>query len=206
MESKKNVYDKEVKRMNLQKQIRKLWIITITVCFAVLMAGCQTSQNSEQFSSEEELYVVYEGVFLDHKQITDIFTQIRGQAPYSNVTQDFHVTTAFMPEKDERSLYGQEVEVKIVGYKGGAVTDDDGNVTHNEGLKVELYAKDEKMSAYISAHPANYHITGSYEKEAKYTGYLDFADMQPVEYTVMGRFGAFLNGGNIIYDASQLDK
>ena len=68
-----------------------------------------------------------------------------------------------------------------------------------------LLWNDEEMAAYISAHPANYHITGSYEEHPKYTGYIDFSDMQPCEYTVTGRFGGCLYSGTIIYDAGLLD-
>ena len=143
--------------------------------------------------------VIYEAIFLDNPQIADIFTQVRGEAPYPVVTKDYHITIVFRPEKDERSLYGREIEVKITGYKKAAVTGDDGEETHNEGLKVELYPKDGEMSAYLDAHPANYHITGSYESQAKYTGYINFSDMQPVEYTVTGRFGAYLSDGTFLF-------
>ena len=65
---------------------------------------------------------------------------------------------------------------------------------------MELYAKDEKMSAYISDNPGNYHITCSYETAAKLTGDIDFSDMQPVEYSVTGIFGARLKDDSITYD------
>ena len=196
--------------MSIQKIVKSIAIITLAIFLAVCTLGCGEVQTTEQDSAEtaepEKATVVYEAVFLDEQQIADIFDEIRGQAPYSNVTQDFHVTTAFLPETDARFLYGQEVEVHIVGYKAGAVTDDDGNETHNEGLKVELSSQDEDMAVYLTEHPANYHVTGSYETAPKYTGYLDFTDMQTVEYTVTGRFGAYLNGGAITFDAGEVEN
>ena len=86
------------------------------------------------------------------------------------------------------------------------MTDDDGDPTHNEGLKVELYSEDEEMNAYLTEHPANYHITGSYEKLAKYTGYVDFSDGKPVDRTITGTFGAYLNGAKIAFDGAEVDK
>ena len=192
--------------MKLKRRIRNVRIVIVMACLAVLATGCATKLKTEQNSAGTNTYIEYEAIFLDNRQITDIFTEVRGEVPYALVTKDFHVSTIYMPEKDARSLYGREVEVKITGYKNGAVTDDDGKETHNEGLKAELYPKDEEMAAYISAHPANYHITGSYEEHPKYTGYIDFSDMQPCEYTVTGRFGGGLNNGTIIFDAGLLDE
>ena len=189
----------------VEKQIRNVRMIILIICLSVLAAGCTSPQKTEQSSAGTNECVEYEAIFLDNLQITGIFTEVRGEIPCPLVTRDFHVTTSYMPEKDARSLYGREVEVKIIGYKNSAVTDDDGKETHNEGLKVELYPKDEEMEAYLSAHPANYHITGSYEEHAKYTKYFDFSDMQPCEYTVTGRFGGCLYSGTIIYDAGLLD-
>lgn len=180
-------------------------ILTAMLIFLAL-AACAAPQKANQSAADADLSIEYEAIFLDNQQITDIFAEVRGDIPYPIVTRDFHVTTSYMPEKDARSLYGREVEIKIIGYKNAAVTDDDGKETHNEGLKVELYPKNEEMSAYISAHPRNYHITGSYEEHAKYTGYIDFSDMQPCEYTVTGRFAGCLYDGTIIYDANLLDN
>ena len=191
--------------MKLKRRIRNVRIVIVMACLAVLATGCATKLKTEQNSAGTNTYIEYEAIFLDNLQITGIFTEVRGEIPYPLVTRDFHVTTSYMPEKDARSLYGREVEVKIIGYKNSAVTDDNGKETHNEGLKVELYPKDEEMEAYLSAHPANYHITGSYEEHAKYTKYFDFSDMQPYEYTVTGRFGGCLYSGTIIYDAGLLD-
>ena len=64
----------------------------------------------------------------------------------------------------------------------------------------------EEMNAYLTEHPANYHITGSYEKLAKYTGYVDFSDGKPVDRTITGTFGAYLNGAKIAFDGAEVDK
>ena len=55
-----------------------------------------------------------------------------------------------------------------------------------------------------------HHITGSYSDQVKYTQFLDFSDMMPMDVVLKGTFGAFLNGidfhhGTITFDADQAD-
>ena len=157
-------------------------------------------------------YVVYEAVFLDSNDVESVFEAIRGKLPpYEHVTQDYHVTTAFRPETDARALYGEEVEVRIIGYKAGEVAREDGVIVGCEGLKVELFSENEDMMNYLDNVGIAFHITGSYSDRAKYTGYMDFSDMEPMNVVLKGRFGAFLNGADydsafISFDGDQVNK
>lgn len=175
-------------------------------------ASCQPADIGEQDSAAGSLsspvldYVVYEAVFVDNEEIESLFQTVRGQAPFPKITADYHVTTAFLPEKDARELYGKEVVVRITGYKVGEITMGAGGTTQNEGFKVELRAQDPDLTAYLSSSGMNDHITGSYVDQAKYTGYLDFSDARPLEYVVKGTFGAYLNSGRITFDEADVDR
>ena len=121
--------------MKNKKLFKKLIIAAMAVCFAAVAAGCQKEEKLEQVSTENRMPVVYEAVFLDSQQVSDILLQIRGreEAPYPNVSRDYHVTLAYKPEQYARSLYGQEIEVKIVGYKLGTLIDEDGKKRITKG-------------------------------------------------------------------------
>lgn len=146
-----------------------------------------------------------EGIFLDNEAISAAFEQVRGEAPYQQVTKDYHVTTTFFPEKVAGDLYGKEVEVKIIGYKAGAV-DTDGGTTYNEGFKVELHTDDKDMAAYLESHARNFHITGSFAANPGYTEYMDFSDAEPLDITVKGTFGAYLDDDTIILTAADVER
>ena len=183
--------------------------LVFAVFAAAVWAAFSLSACADNAGSEEDnvAYVVYEAVFLDSVEVAEVFKSIRGEeAPYPMITKDFHVTTAFLPETDSRALYGKEVEVRVIGYKAGAITLEGGSVTHNEGLKVLLKTTDAAMNLYLNEHPANYHITGSYEAQPKYTGYLDFSDCESAEYLLTGTFGAYLNGDTITFNAEDVGK
>ena len=77
--------------------------------------------------------LIYEAVFLDNDEIINLYSEVRGpKAPYEHLTNDFHVTTVYMPEKDMHELYGTEVTVNIYAYQDGEVIADDGSKTANE--------------------------------------------------------------------------
>ena len=187
-------------------------IACLVVVFLVMILGQACLATQEEQPDQIVQSVIYEGVFLDNSDVEGVFEEIRGELPpYEHVTRDFHVTTAFRPETDARTLYGTEVEVRIVGYKAGEVTTEDGAVVSCEGLRVELFSENEEMMDYLKNVEAVYHITGSYSDQAKYTESLDFSDMKPMNVVLKGRFGAFLAGVDfdsafISFDADQVDK
>ena len=196
------------------KKNKLLFITALLMIFTLsLLSACRpggtgktkpTSEEGEQMSNND--YVVYEAVFVDNERIKSIFKEVRGEAPYPKITADYHVTTAFRPDKDVRNFYGKEVTVRITGYKAGDITTDEGGTTQNEGFKVELISDDAELTSYIIGQGKNYHITGSYVDQAKYTGYLDFSDATPLDYTVKGTFGAYLSSGKITFNAEEVGK
>lgn len=185
-------------------------ILTLVLSLTLNLTACGFGAAKRNSSTSEGPmntdYVVYEAVFVNNEQISSIFNEVRGEPPYPKITADYHVTTAFRPEVDARALYGKEVTVKIIGYKAGEVTTDDGGTTMNEGFKVELVTDDAELTDYVVGKARNYHITGSYVDQAKYTGYLDFSDATPVDYTVKGTFGAYLSNGRITFTADNVGQ
>ena len=141
--------------------------------------------------------VIYEAVFLNNEEVERLFELVRGERPHANKPKDYHVTTAFKPEKTAERLYGKLVSVHIVGYKDAEIATRQG-MTYNEGFKVELYSTDPEMAKYISENKGNIHITGSFEDKPVYTGFIDFSDAEEVDCTFIGKFGAFDSDGNII--------
>lgn len=157
-----------------------------------------TTENN--FYSTECVSVIYEAFFLDNEEIIQLFSAVRGaEPPYENVTKDFHVTTAFRPKRDKRRLYGTEVSVHIYAYKNGTVKTDEGNMTSNEGFFCTVSSENPQMQKLIDRLENNNHITGSYELNPKYTGFLELNDAQPVDFFVKGRFGGFFSDGKIYF-------
>ena len=187
-------------------------VACLVVVFLILILGEDCLATQEAQPDQIVQSVIYEAVFLDNSEVEGVFETIRGELPpYEHVSLDYHVTTAFMPETDARALYGTEVEVHIIGYKAGEVTTEDGSVVSCEGLKVELLSENEEMMDHLKNVEAVFHITGSYSYQAKYTGSLDFSDMEPMDVVLKGRFGAFLTGVDydsafISFDADEVDK
>lgn len=169
-------------------------ILAVVLVLAVLAAAFVLMNRREKISC------VYEAVFLDNEQVAQIFEQIRGEQPFEKQTVDFHVTTTFMPETPRNDFYGKPVTVHITGYKVGEVTADDGSTTTNEGLKAELSSPDEKLNAYLESLSVNFHITGSYQDQAKYTGYIDFSDAEPMDIVLTGTFGGYCSDNAIHFD------
>lgn len=173
-------------------------------------SGSEESSSKPQASGENDNYapanVVYEGIFLDNEQIDSYFRQVRGEAPFGNITKDFHVTTLFFPEKDSRALYGKEIEVHIIGYKAAEVKTENGGTTSNEGFKVELKSDDNEMTSYLVRNDRSFHITGAYMDNPGYTVNIDFSDSQPLDFTVIGTFGAYLDNDTILVSRDDADK
>ena len=144
--------------------------------------------------------VKYEAFFLYNDEIINLFYAVRGTVnPYTNLTKLFHVTTRYMPEHDMRELYGTEVTVHIFAYKNGTAAADDGGVTSNEGFFCTVSSDNPRLQQFIDGLNKRWHITGSYEHNAKYTEYLDLTDAEPVDFTVLGRFGGFFTDGQVYF-------
>lgn len=181
----------------------KKTIILISAIVLLVISGCKSAGNSStEPPAQETTTVIYEAFFLDNDEILKLFSEVRGpEAPYENLTKDFHVTTAFMPEHDMHELYGTEVTVKIYAYQDGNVTADDGSTTANEGFFCTITTENEALQNYIDSTEKNWHITGSYKDAggAKYTEYLDLTGAKQVNYTVKGRFGGSMSNGSIVF-------
>lgn len=144
--------------------------------------------------------VIYEAIFLDNDEILGLFAAVRGtEAPYPKMTWDFHVTTAFRPEQDLRSLYGTEVTVHITAYQRGEVRTDSGESTENEGFFGSVTTESRALREILDRTDRKWHITGSYRDEAKYTEQLDLAGAKTVDYTIRGRFGGYLDNGTQVF-------
>ena len=189
-----------------------LIVVLAMVCMLVPHCFADNDRGDAGQADQYVQYVVYEAVFLDNYDVDRVFHEIRGeQLPYEFVSSNYHVTTAFLPDKDARELYGKEIEVRILGYKAGEVMGDEGAPVYCEGLKVALSSDDTDMAAYLMGGTIISHLTGSYSDLPRYTQFLDFSDMKPMDIVLKGTFGAFLNGsdncnGFITFDADQVDR
>ena len=201
-----------MKPLNSAFTYKNTWFRLATLIAALAMvaslAGCSNATSSDdsgdnnsqaqetQEQQEEQPSVVYEAIFLNNNEVRNLFVQARGEtAPFANMTTDFHVTTAFLPETAHPEWYGQTVTVHITTYACGEAKMDDGNITANEGLKAEVTSDNKELNEYLSSLNKNFHITGSFKDAAKYTNYIDFSQGEPFEATLTGTFGAYLSSG-----------
>ena len=185
----------------------RLAALLAALAMVASLTGCSNAASSDdsgdnsqaqetQEQQEEQPSVVYEAIFLNNDEVRNLFVQARGEtAPYANMTTDFHVTTAFLPETAHSEWYGQTVTVHITTYACGEAKMDDGNTTANEGLKAEVTSDNKELNEYLSSLNKNFHITGSFKDAAKYTNYIDFSQGEPFEATLTGTFGAYLSSG-----------
>ena len=156
----------------------------------------QTSQSQESQSQSQEATetkAVYEAVFLDNAQISDLFAQARGNnAALAKVPSDYHITTAFQPETAHPEWYGQAINVHITTYAMQEVKMEDGTLTENEGFKVELTSDNEQLNNYLASLNKNFHVTGSSKDAPRWTENIDFSQGQPFEANATGTFGAYM--------------
>lgn len=146
---------------------------------------------------EEEENWYYEAVFLENDAVTELFSQMRESTPYRYLTQDFHVTVVYMPDQTHEEWYGEEVTVHITSYRSQEVTADDGGMTSNEGFGVSISASGPELAGFLSGIEKNWHITGSYRDEAKYTELVDFSGGTPLDVYLTGVFGCGHKDGTI---------
>ena len=179
------------------KMSSKLKICFVPIMVLILaLVGCTQANEPDESSPAEE--VIYEAIFLDNDEITDLFTSVRGEtAPFENVTKDYHVTTEFMPEEAHPDWYGEQVSVHITAYAVQDIEMDDGKMTSNEGFKVEVTSENKELASYLDALNKNYHITGAYKDGAKYTEYIDFSAGDPMDTYIVGTFGGYYSDGTI---------
>ncbi len=168
----------------------------VYIMLFLALVGCAPANKSAENSQATD--VIYEAVFLDNDEITGLFTSVRGETPpFDNVTKDYHVTTEFMPEEAHSDWYGEQVSVHITAYAVQDIKMDDGQMTSNEGFKVELTSENKELSAYLDALNKNYHITGAYKDGAKYTEYIDFSEGESMDIYITGTFGGFYSDSTI---------
>ncbi len=178
-----------------EQQIKKGFIFILLTLLSVPVGCAQTSKPVESNPTKD---VIYEAVFLDNDEIAELFASVRGEIPpFDNVTQGYHVTTEFMPEKTHFDWYGEQVNVHITTYAAQDVKTDDGQITANEGFKVEMTSENTESIAYLDTLDKNYHITGAYQDAAKYTEYIDFSVGEALDVYVMGTFGGYFSDGTI---------
>lgn len=149
----------------------------------------------------ENAACIYEAFFLDNEAVNGIFDGIREVPPFEKVTKDFHITTKFMPSEQCIKFYGEKVKIHITAYKIGDVTDDNGSITTNEGLKANIITDNEELREYLDSLNKNFHITGAYKDAAKYTEYVDFSDGIPLDLYVEGTFGCYYSDGTFGFEA-----
>lgn len=180
---------------------KKLWENLILACMllSLVIMGCTKSEKADSESKKtDEGYYYYEAIFLDNEEINDLFCQVRGeQAPYEQLTENFHVTTKFKPEETHSQWYGEKVDVHITAYKAQEIKDDDGNPTYNEGFKVSVTADNAELENYLESLDNLFHITGSYQDGAKYTDRIDFSDGKKLDLHTTGTFGCGDSDGTI---------
>lgn len=183
----------------------------VLLCLCLSLCGCRSyvgdqSPQEIEHKSQEELdtgYYYYEGIFLPAEEVIQAFKTASDDYPrFSVVPDQFHVTTEYLPETTHDNLYGTEVSVHITGYKYGTSIDpEDGSASQDEGFKVETLSEDSEMQAFLDGIDRNWHITGSYTTAARYTKYMDFSDADPVDFTIIGRFGRCDSEGNLILES-----
>lgn len=156
------------------------------------------STASAAASSTQAAEYYYEAVFLANDEVQALFASVRGEdAPFANVTKDFHVTTEFMPEQSHAEWYGEKVTVHITAYAVQNVRMDDGGTTANEGFRAEVSSDNADLEAYLESLDKNFHITGAYKDGAKYTEYVDFSEGEEMDATLTGTFGCGRSDGTI---------
>lgn len=193
--------------MKTRKTIR---IINLLLVVLLFLSGCTFRQKAELVDAKGKdptrNYVVYEGVFLNKDDVLAVAEKIRGSNPaYDKTVTEFHVTTHFLPDRPYKEVYGQNVTVHVIGYKAGEVKMEDGKITHNEALEVELESNDPLMKYCLFQSQEGWHVTLSYEDKAFYTNKMDYSDAQKVDYTLTGVYGAFLQGQFVTYDANDVN-
>lgn len=130
---------------------------------------------------------IYTACFLPLEQIYEI-SNYYGLTHLEQVVQNPHMTVEFRPQTVDESLFGEQVEITLVGY---------GNNARNEGFKVVAHADNAKLQQMIEKILIP-HITISTSRSGKPvdTKSLNFDRIKPT--TLLGTYGAYNQFGQII--------
>lgn len=158
----------------------------------------EMDKNSNNKGADNQGFYRYEAIFLNNDEILSLFNSIRNMVPYCFITENFHVTTEFMPSELHEQWYGEKVSVRITDYKSQKVIADNGIITANEGFKVFLSSENKSLLSYLNSLNKNFHITGSYQDAAKYTEQIDFRDGKKLNIEIIGIYG-YCDSNKIIH-------
>ena len=124
----------------------------------------------------------YVGCFFDFDEFSALVAPLRRGA-LSGDKKKPHITFQYMPESVNPELFGQEIEVTVLGY---------GNNGVNEGLKVSLRSENPEINRMIEKIAVP-HITIAVSEsgQAVDTKYLEFAEIEP--FTIKGHFGGHID-------------
>lgn len=133
---------------------------------------------------------IYVGCFLNF----DVFHSTVGcirKEPLENIILNPHVTFAYKPDKVILPLFGEKIQVTIIGY---------GNDGNNEGLKVHLKSNNPIIQSMISKIEVP-HITIAVSSKGKpvNTKNLFFKAINPIE--LEGEYGGYTKHGKVILDS-----
>lgn len=130
---------------------------------------------------------IYIGCFLDPRELLSA-TREYAHRHLARIISAPHVTFQYQPEEVDEALFGQPVEITVLGY---------GNDGENEGLLVQLTSPSPAVQAMAEAIPVP-HITISVSETGKpvNTGGLSFREIPPFRLT--GVFGGYQEGGVVV--------
>ena len=129
----------------------------------------------------------YVGCFVKYNDFHNAIDAIR-ENPLENDIQDPHITFEYRPQEVNQSMFGEEVQISIVGY---------GNDGVNEGLKVRLSSNNNIVQSMIEKIEIP-HITIAVSEEGKAvnTKNLIFEEIKPIELT--GKYGGYTKRGKVM--------
>jgi len=130
---------------------------------------------------------IYIGAFVNKKELLKVAETV-SKNRLQRVIDNPHVTFKFKPQSVDKTLFGETVEITIIGYA---------NDGKNEGFKVSVASNNPELSKMIEAIPTP-HITISVSENGKPvdTGFLNFKNIRhPIKIT--GTFGGFTPSGVI---------
>lgn len=122
----------------------------------------------------------YIGCFLPFEKLMGKCKELKLQH-LERVIRSPHVTFVYEPDSVDESLFGEKVEIKVIGY---------GNNGINEGFQVEIFSSNERIVKMARRIPVP-HITLSVGEHGKPvdTKKLDFAPIE--EFMIEGWFGGY---------------
>lgn len=129
---------------------------------------------------------IYIGCFVDPQELAQKTAHLR-QTPLSRTIDEPHITFAFRPKQIEDALFGETVDITLVGY---------GNDGENEGFSVELSTENPHVEAMFREIDTP-HITIAVSETGKpvNTRNLEFSSIGPI--CLKGTFGGYLSNGKV---------